>query len=494
MARIKPPCPPDTLQRGVHTPIIPGVTDETAPNTASRPGMMIQGLYVLLAVFFALGGAIAVGALDLLIPEAQIRTPLALNSVVLYWLLCSIVWMLGTAWRRRWKQITLSLATTVAALAAAEVGLRLAAVPNCLPVECLQWSPEYHHVYPPNALMRWSNQEGRTVLIDTNPDGLRTSYTRRSFRRHEQRIAVMGDSFTFGYGVKAEDALPHQLQGVLRRSTPGDDEPAVLNAGIISYSPILQRRQYEGIVKHYRPNLVLLLIDATDISDDYKYAGRLIQHGGEFRFQRDEHYCPSYYGALYQLVRGIAALRERVIKPLALPFGRTYIDPTVTYNYYRFEITIGDTTEHSRYFIYKYPLSVTRPYFEATFRHIKAIASAVRHEGARFVLVVLPRYHHWSDRECPENWEAHQYPKDMRHQYEYIRFFEEQQDDVDFAILSLLPHFQATDRFPLVFRKDFHFNEAGHAFAAEAIAHYLLDHHLIPAETNNPFFPGGTNP
>ena len=476
----------DPLLRSPRASIITDVATDTASRTASRKHAMTQGLFVLLAVFFALGGAIAVGALDLLIPEAQIRTPLALNSVILYWLLCSIVWVLATAWRRRWKQLTLSLATTLAALVVAEAGLRLTAVPTCLPVEHLEWSPQYHHVYPANTVMRWTNLEGRTVLIDTNADGLRTRYTRRSFRRHDQRIAVMGDSFTFGYGVRAEAALPHQLQGILRRATGRKDEPAVLNAGIISYSPILQRRQYEGIVRHYRPTLALLLIDATDISDDYTYARRLIQVGDKLQFERDEHFCPSYHGALYELVRGIPFLRERVVRPLALPFGRAYPDPVLTYNYYRFEITIGDTTEHSRYFIYKYPLSVTRPYFESTFGHIRAIASAVHDTGAGFVLVILPRYHHWSDTECPENAQAIMHPRDMRNQFEYFRFFEERRDQVDFPILNLLPSFQATDRYPLVFRRDFHFNEAGHAFAAEAIAHYLLEHGMIASDANSP--------
>ena len=65
------------------------------------------------------------------------------------------------------------------------------------------------------------------------------------------------------------------------------------------------------------------------------------------------------------------------------------------------------------------------------------------------------------------------------HQDEYLRFFETQRPQVEYAMLNLLPAFQQTDRFPLVFKNDPHWNAQGHAFVGETVADYLLQQHVI---------------
>ena len=74
--------------------------------------------------------------------------------------------------------------------------------------------------------------------------------------------------------------------------------------------------------------------------------------------------------------------------------------------------------------------------------------------GGEFLLIVTPRFHHWNTAECPENAEADHYALDEPYQYEYFRFFEEEQTEAGFEIVSLLPAFQKTDRYPLVLRDD----------------------------------------
>ena len=115
---------------------------------------------------------------------------------------------------------------------------------------------------------------GQQIFVQTNGDGLRTEYDRQRFQQAETRIACLGDSFTFGYGVQGKDSYPVRLQQALR-SQLGQESVAVLNAGVVSYSPLLEDRLLRRVVSHYDPQLVLLMLDATDVGDDYQYEGEL---------------------------------------------------------------------------------------------------------------------------------------------------------------------------------------------------------------------------
>jgi hypothetical protein len=64
---------------------------------------------------------------------------------------------------------------------------------------------------------------------------------------------------------------------------------------------------------------------------------------------------------------------------------------------------------------------------------------------------------------------------DEPYQYEYFRFFEQRRSTAPFEIIDLLPAFQASQEYPLVFRDDPHWNEAGHAFVARMLVDRLIE-------------------
>jgi hypothetical protein len=110
-------------------------------------------------------------------------------------------------------------------------------------------------------------------------------------------------------------------------------------------------------------------------------------------------------------------------------------------------------------------------------RHIDGIGQQASRIGAPFVLLVTPRFQHWNPNESPHNWEQDQYRLDEPHQYEYFRYFDESVRP--YPIVNLLPDFKATDRFPLVFGNDPHWNARGHAFVAEVVAKHVMDRQLL---------------
>lgn len=335
----------------------------------------------------------------------------------------------------------------------------------------LEYSPETHHKNPANVAMR----DNTGSFVRTNGDGLRTQWTRDSFRQHTRRIAVMGDSFVFGLGVDNDKAVPAVLETLLRDRVPGDDV-AVLNAGVISYSPLLERSAFRKVVRPYEPTLTILMLDLGDIGDDFDYAMDIFPGSDP----RDPRFGvgPWTSGSRAALLK----LTDPLLRPLREPAAllrRLSNRPHKPTSYVDFEVTVDGVVEQNRWFILRHPLDATRPYFEASLSYIEDIARDVRAAGSEFVLIVVPRYFQWSDRECPNDWAKVPRSELGPHTYAYFDFFAEAQKRVDFPIVSLLPAFQATDRFPLVLDHDAHWNDAGNRFVAEQLADLVIERHLI---------------
>jgi hypothetical protein len=403
---------------------------------------------------------------------------------VAYWLVTSLGVLAVAYASSHWRELLLALLAALITLGLAEVALRWIGSPRTMPRWAAVSSREYHHVYPPNRDMFMGVYEGQTVTVHTNEDGLRSNYTREEFGKYPDRVIMLGDSFVFGYAVRQERGLTAVMERLLR-SRLGDGQVAVLNAGIVSYSPFLERLLLAGKLKYYRPTLVVLLLDASDIGDDIQYQAEARPNGDRVSFDLGVKEKAPYHGAVFELAR---PLFERVrlrfeplrgtkpIVALAYPFRRA---GKKKYDYYGFRLKLGNVLETSRFFIYRYPLEETRSYFSKTLENVNAVAREAEQINARFVLAINPRYHHWNPAEAPENWEKFDYPLDGPYQYENFRFFEEARSQVNYPIFNLLPSFQASHEFPLVFKNDPHWNERGNEFAARVLVNHLIETRII---------------
>jgi hypothetical protein len=432
-------------------------------------------------VFVALIVSVASGLLDLLAKDSRVARGEAIGSLAAYWVVTTLVIIVVAFAARHWRDLLLALVALVIAGGVAEAALRLLDTPWGMRRFAAVRSTEYHHIYPPNRDMFQGVYDGHPVVIRTNEDGLRTGYTREQFRRYHDRVVMLGDSFVFGYGVRQERGLTAVMERLLRDRLETTDV-AVLNAGIPSYSPLLERCLLAGTLQPYQPTLIVLLVDVSDIGDDMQYLSEARVSGGRIAF--DPRVKPSTYGgALFELIRRVSpslSQESMPVRALTYPFrvarrGRHRKD----YDYYKFSVRVGRTLETNRFFIYRHPLEETRVYFSRTLENINAIADEAERLHARFLLAVNPRYHHWNPAESPENWERGDYALDEPYQYEYFRFFDQARSQVRYPVFSLLAAFQSTREFPLVFREDPHWNERGNAFAARVLVNHLLETGMI---------------
>ena len=430
-------------------------------------------LVALLAILFS-------GYLERFAEDGSVPTAIYATSLLIYWGIANFVLWIVLCQRSNWPKLILAGGSLLLSLTVAEIAARV-----LLPVRtAAKWrhvkSTEFHHIGPANRKMYEGQYAGVDVLISTNEDGLRTEYSREEFLNHDTRVVVMGDSYVFGLGVPQHQIVTKKLEENLR--TKWGKDVAVLNAAFISYSPFLHDNLYRKIVRNYRPQIVLLVLDVNDIGDDIRYAAdSSVAPNGSVTFPGRDYAPPRWHSALWNLLDAPAQefLEDVLVAPwkiFARLLGVAGVVERPKDDYYKINVRIGDAVETDRFFVLRHPLSATRPHFDATMTNIQRLAAQVEADGARFLLAPSPRYFHWSTKECPANWESFRYKNDEPYEFEYFRFFDEQRERVEFPILDMLSIYRETEEFPLVFKSDAHWNASGHAFAAKALAE------LIPSE------------
>ena len=439
-------------------------------------GALLSGAFFLpLIAFLAAHRFGVVGPIKKLSYE---RT-LILN-MVLYWALATL---LVAAWRRRRDvatllrsqapQLALLLFSLTISFVFAEVAMRLVR-PNAAAEPFARLASEtLHH----------RNAPGRRSLgmgdkwVETNEDGFRTPYSREDFHQFEHRIVLLGDSYTFGLGVDVQDGVAAVMESALREAL--GESVGVLNTGVISYSPYLERQAFVQVAQAYRPTLTLVLVDANDIGDDYQYESENVSEDPttpRFDVPPVDDSGPSLCERS-AICRALGPLWEKLGRPKQVLCAVMGWDKK-TYDYYAFEVAVDGVKESNRFFILRHPLDATRPFFERTWENVEGIAEDVAAAGSGFGLVVMPRYFHWDDSECPKNWESDRYGVADPHENVFLEFFDDKAATGALPVYSLLGAFKdhdAASSEPAVFEHDPHWNEVGHRVAGEALARWLLD-------------------
>ena len=427
--------------------------------------------FTLAAIAYVLSGE-----LDRLSNDGEANSEVALLAITFYWILGSFVCWALAVWPEKWKQLALLAFSTGLCTVLLEAGLAWLNPSLALREFEFLRSSRQHHVLLPEAAYDLGRFEGKHISVQTNSDRLRTEYSKRSFRKYENRVVCLGDSFTFGAWVDGEESYPAQLENKLRQLS--HENVAVLNAGMLSYSPVLHRELLFNTLMQYEPTVVTLMLDCTDIGDDYHYLkdyDRFRENGpfaGEILSRPTPH-----FGALWRLAKPVHPILLAPIELLQRLNGNHV--PHDPLDYYHFEIPVAGAIETDRFFIYRHPLTKTRPFFDNTYSVISEIAEMCKVNGVPFVLFIAPRYHHWSAMESPENWERSVYGETLEHQNAIFDFFDEMAKESEFEIINLLPAFQKTEEFPLVFRTDPHWNSAGNRFVAGQVASVLLKRELV---------------
>ncbi|NHZ86180.1 MAG: hypothetical protein GWP19_09890 [Planctomycetia bacterium] len=128
--------------------------------------------------------------------------------------------------------------------------------------------PNYHHDFIKNGN---SSESGRLGDYDlyTNSLGFKDKSNRRIPRdTDKRRIVFIGDSFTEGILLKYQDTFV----GIID-STVASQNIEILNAGRVSYSPIIYWRKVKYLIEEVKLKFdeLIVFIDISDIDDEASY-------------------------------------------------------------------------------------------------------------------------------------------------------------------------------------------------------------------------------
>lgn len=176
--------------------------------------------------------------------------------------------------------VSFSIALTLVGL---EVGIRVMKLQKLFAMPVNVWSERWETTQRPRT-------HGFLVCplyhmeLDINSKGLRDREFAYAKPASTRRILVLGDSFTCGYGVEAEQTFSKELERLLN-ARPGGPHWEVLNAGVGSTGPTHHLAWYVDEGQRYDPDIVLLaFFPGNDFTDD-RFSGlytieadRLVRH------------------------------------------------------------------------------------------------------------------------------------------------------------------------------------------------------------------------
>ncbi len=387
---------------------------------------------------------------------------------------------------RRWTALALlGLIGAVAGIALVEIVLRLKPAPEGR--SYMVADPVLHHRLRPSTT--------RVVLgapFSTNTLGLRGDEIAIPKPPGTFRIIMLGDSFTEGRGLTLDQTVSRQVEKLLAgRACPRHE---VINAGVTSYSPLIEYVQLKTLGLRLEPDLVVLGFDMTDVYDDFirTQSARLGPDGLPLAVPSDRR---ADTAVIMPPLPKPPALRfldpvERVANRLAVYqalrkaplgqklFGRLKLTPE------RLEASglLGDL----RYD----PMAITRdiesPELDAawalTSRYLVGIRKLAQDRGIPFALVVYPHAHQVGATESLVGRRSFGLGPGLFTSERPFRILETLGRREGFPVINLLPLFREREasRGALFWDHDIHHNPQGAAVFAEGIVAGLVEHGLLP--------------
>lgn len=359
-------------------------------------------------------------------------------------------------WSERFAKGSLLLLSTLLALALGEGAIRLlkpglARGPDPIRNPFWRYDPE----------LGWSHRPGAEGTFSRNEFSHHVRINSAGWRDRERtlerqtglfRLAVLGDSFTWGHGVEDEQVYTR----VLERLMTGVE---VLNFGLSASATDQQLLILRRHALAYSPDLVLVMVTRNDFFDtgrrsvgSYDKPTYLLDGDGTLRLANVPVPEVSWLRRFHYRIRrrsGLLNLVERAVRPGrgGPPAGAAEDGPADPY------------------------------------RLIKALLEAMRDDslaaGARFAVVVTAMG-------------ADTYPDEIpAADLDRVRILEEFTRNESIPLLDLIPAFRRSARnaksrreVSLHYAEDMHWNAAGHRLAAEELGRLLQERRLVPARSS----------
>jgi len=165
-------------------------------------------------------------------------------------------------------RLALVLGSITLVVAMGELGLRLSASPEDTSVprfDVYRANSSLAYELRPSWSARHSNGAGDfSVVVHTNSLGMRGESIGFERVPESYRVLVLGDSFTFGFGVEDDQTFPSRLAAELGGSAAGIQ---VMNAGVPGWGTDQYLIRTRSLPRELTPDLLLIVICENDSED-----------------------------------------------------------------------------------------------------------------------------------------------------------------------------------------------------------------------------------
>ena len=303
--------------------------------------------------------------------------------------------------------------------------------------------------------------------VRTNSFGLRSPEVAVPKPNGTFRVLLLGDSFTFGFNSADDAVFARQMERLLR-TQHGLPSLEIVNAGVLSYCPLLEYLQYRHHLHVLEPDLVVLNFDMSDVQDHLDYSRNLVSSTDGvplFVTEPSLRHGPSSMPGLLSFEwfgrHFNAAARRFESSSEGVPFVRDE-------DRYLWALDGGPEMDAEA---------------AATLAPIADLKTLLDHFRIPLVLATYPQPWQVSPEASPLPPVRDQYRIGQHKVHLNDRPFRKLER---FAADHNLPFFNATTAFRqapdpagLFLLNDFHFSERGNALYAELLTDYLLSHRFI---------------
>ncbi len=295
------------------------------------------------------------------------------------------------------------------------------------------------------------------VQVRTDGEGYRVPRDGVTTDDREARILCIGDSFTFGVGVDAEEAFPERLEGRLQEEWPGIW--AVRNGGVGGYGPLRSARRLEADQGRWRPDVVV----------------HTLYLGNDLEDPRPDSYLTS---PRIRDGRMVSADRPLRIEIRLFLRTRSHLYAFLRQSLYGVYVATG-VADRTRYVEpvgqRRWPDRIERIAFPAAIRSVEEARAWCEANGARYVAVLAPTAWQVDDRRWDRYRRTVRLPDEALDRDRARREVMTELTECGIEVLDLFPVLQratAEGRAPY-FRHDTHWSATGHDVAAAEIHRWL---------------------
>lgn len=327
------------------------------------------------------------------------------------------------------------------------------------PTKCRQADDLLHHSYIPSCESRSQTFEW-DVDVKLNSDGLR-DFEILPKTNFDHRILILGDSFTWGYGVEMEDTFSQVLENKFKSKGIRLD---VINAGVTSYSPMLEYLYLREKGLQYEPDIVILMFDMSDLQNDHSYQQSALFENGKLKAVNHEEKI--------NIFRILLAKSK-----LAQTLNNLLVQVDAKYNKApKLPKAVGDV-QHDRYAITRHETTFEdeKAYWSRSLKYIGLIKELSEKNNIKFILSTYPYGHQIHPQEWSQG--RHNFGFEIGEVYsdrpeKILRIYAEENN---IPFVSMFKPFRDSNIFPLFYSYDGHFNEDGHELVADNLYSYLID-------------------